>query len=209
MSRHLGASRRTRRRSENLPYSVSLTVNRSLTGRLMTWNLQLYFPSEGKSSPPDFYRLKNPSPRPGLNPRTLGPVANTLTTTPPRRLCWRSVRSYAPSIERRDFIIATNGPRGEHTSLNTDAYRRDANRHRSHPHVRRCAAQECDLRGWNVTPPLHTEHPLLAPLGGTRAIPERTEYSHPGYFGSSYKLNGMWVFLMFYRSVMMADSLRI
>jgi hypothetical protein len=30
--------------------------------------------------------LKNPSPRPGLNPRPLGPVENTLTTTPPRRL---------------------------------------------------------------------------------------------------------------------------
>jgi hypothetical protein len=30
--------------------------------------------------------LKNPSPRPGLNPRPLGPVASTLTTTPPRRL---------------------------------------------------------------------------------------------------------------------------
>jgi hypothetical protein len=29
--------------------------------------------------------LKNPSPLPGLNPRPLGPVACTLTTTPPRR----------------------------------------------------------------------------------------------------------------------------
>jgi hypothetical protein len=27
---------------------------------------------------------KNPLPRPGLNPRTLGPVARTLTITPPR-----------------------------------------------------------------------------------------------------------------------------
>jgi hypothetical protein len=30
--------------------------------------------------------LKNPSPRPGLNPRTLGPMASTLTITPPKRL---------------------------------------------------------------------------------------------------------------------------
>jgi hypothetical protein len=33
-----------------------------------------------------FLALKNPSPRPGLNPRPLGPVASTLITTPPRRL---------------------------------------------------------------------------------------------------------------------------
>jgi hypothetical protein len=33
-----------------------------------------------------FIALKNPSHRPGLNPRPLGPVASTLTTTPPRRL---------------------------------------------------------------------------------------------------------------------------
>jgi hypothetical protein len=31
-----------------------------------------------------FIALKNPSPWPGLNPRPLGPVASTLTTTPPR-----------------------------------------------------------------------------------------------------------------------------
>jgi hypothetical protein len=32
-----------------------------------------------------FIALKNPSPRPDLNPRPLGPVESTLTTTPPRR----------------------------------------------------------------------------------------------------------------------------
>jgi hypothetical protein len=36
-----------------------------------------------------FIALKNPSPRPGLNPRPLGPVSSTLTTTPPTRLCER------------------------------------------------------------------------------------------------------------------------
>jgi hypothetical protein len=30
--------------------------------------------------------LKNPSPRPGFNPRTLGPMASTLSISPPRRL---------------------------------------------------------------------------------------------------------------------------
>jgi hypothetical protein len=32
-----------------------------------------------------FIVLKNPSPWPGSDPQTLGPVASTLTTTPPRR----------------------------------------------------------------------------------------------------------------------------
>jgi hypothetical protein len=33
-----------------------------------------------------FITLQNPSPRSGLNSRTLGPIASTLTITPPRRL---------------------------------------------------------------------------------------------------------------------------
>jgi hypothetical protein len=33
----------------------------------------------------NFIALKNPSPRLGLNPRALGPVASTLITIPPRR----------------------------------------------------------------------------------------------------------------------------
>jgi hypothetical protein len=37
-----------------------------------------------------FIALKNPSPWPCLNPQPLGPVASTLTTTPPRRLVWFS-----------------------------------------------------------------------------------------------------------------------
>jgi hypothetical protein len=32
-----------------------------------------------------FIALKNPSSQPGFNPRTLGPMANTLTITSPRR----------------------------------------------------------------------------------------------------------------------------
>jgi hypothetical protein len=41
-----------------------------------------------------FIALKNPSPRPGSNSQTLGPVASTLTTTPPRRLVQSIIRHY-------------------------------------------------------------------------------------------------------------------
>jgi hypothetical protein len=41
------------------------------------------FPSEGRRAA-DFITLKIHRPRPGLNPRTLGSVASTLTTRPPR-----------------------------------------------------------------------------------------------------------------------------
>jgi hypothetical protein len=43
----------------------------------------LHFPSEGRRAT-DFITLKIHRPRPVLNPRTLGPVASTLTTRPPR-----------------------------------------------------------------------------------------------------------------------------
>jgi hypothetical protein len=43
-----------------------------------TWDRRLYFPSEFLSS----YKIHRP--RSGSNPRTLGPVASTLTTSPPR-----------------------------------------------------------------------------------------------------------------------------
>jgi hypothetical protein len=48
--------------------------------------------ADGFTSPPKegvlriFTALKNPLSRPGLNWRTLGPMAGTLTITPPRRL---------------------------------------------------------------------------------------------------------------------------
>jgi hypothetical protein len=53
----------------------------------MTWDRQLYFPSEGRRAA-DFITLKIQRPRPGLNPRTLGPMASTLTTRPPRQKWW-------------------------------------------------------------------------------------------------------------------------
>jgi hypothetical protein len=53
----------------------------------MTW-------TQGRAT--DFITLKIHRPLPGLNPRTLGPVASTLTTTPPRAtykssICCKSV----------------------------------------------------------------------------------------------------------------------
>jgi hypothetical protein len=57
---------------------VSSTCRKSTT-----WDRRLYFPSEGRRAT-DFITLKIHRPRPGLNPRTLGPVASTLTTRPPR-----------------------------------------------------------------------------------------------------------------------------
>jgi hypothetical protein len=44
---------------------------------ITTRGRRLYFPSEGS-------RATNYRPRPGLNPRTFGPVASTITTRPPR-----------------------------------------------------------------------------------------------------------------------------
>jgi hypothetical protein len=50
----------------------------------MTWGLWLYFPpKEGVLR--IFIVLKNPSPLSGLNLRPLGPMATTLTPTPPKR----------------------------------------------------------------------------------------------------------------------------
>jgi hypothetical protein len=47
--------------------------------------------------------LKNPSPRPGLNTRTLGPMASTLTITPPRRL-WEPTFDSSGSQSRNIFL---------------------------------------------------------------------------------------------------------
>jgi hypothetical protein len=52
---------------------------------------------------PIFMALKNASPRPGLNPRPLGPVASTLTATPPRRLGY----GYNTTHTQTDTLYAT------------------------------------------------------------------------------------------------------
>jgi hypothetical protein len=61
-----------------LNFAGSFTCRKSAT-----CDRRLYFPSEGRRAA-DFITLKIHRPRPGLNPRTLGPMLSTLTTRPPR-----------------------------------------------------------------------------------------------------------------------------
>jgi hypothetical protein len=83
----MGASRRKGRRNENFACQYLRYVTGSLTCRWILWHVPSVFTSHqnGGVLRIFFIALKNPSPWPGLNPRPLGPVASTLTTTPPRR----------------------------------------------------------------------------------------------------------------------------
>jgi hypothetical protein len=69
-----------------LPIQYLKYLKAYLTRRkiLTTWDLRLYFPSEGTCAA-CFIGLKNQSRRPGVNTRPLGPMASTLITAPPRR----------------------------------------------------------------------------------------------------------------------------
>jgi hypothetical protein len=81
-----GASGRVGEGNENLVYPSPWDFKRALTCRkiLRHGTFRLYFLSEGRCAA-NFNALKNSSPWPGSNPQPLGPLANTLTTTPPRR----------------------------------------------------------------------------------------------------------------------------
>jgi hypothetical protein len=80
-----GENKRNGWRSENFSYQYLKYLKGSLTC------CKILHRTSGFTSHPKervlriFIALKNPSP--GLNPWSLGPVASTLTTTPPRRLC--------------------------------------------------------------------------------------------------------------------------
>jgi hypothetical protein len=67
-------------------------LKRSLTCHKILQHRTSGFTSHPKVCCGFFIALKNPSPWPGSNLRPLGPVASTLTTTPPRRLCTRRLR---------------------------------------------------------------------------------------------------------------------
>jgi hypothetical protein len=88
-----GTSRRNGWRSENFTYQYLKYLKGSLTCHKI-----LRHGTSGFTSHPKegvlliFIAFKNPSPRPCLNPRPLGPVASTLTTTPPRRQICHSLR---------------------------------------------------------------------------------------------------------------------
>jgi hypothetical protein len=81
-----GASRRNGRKSENFAYQYLKYIKGSLKCRKILRHGISGFTSHPKEGVLRiFIALKNPSPRPDLNSRPLGPVASTLTTTPPRR----------------------------------------------------------------------------------------------------------------------------
>jgi hypothetical protein len=50
----------------------------------MTWDLPALLPIQQEGVLRIFITLKDPLPWLGLNPQPVGPVASTLTTTPPR-----------------------------------------------------------------------------------------------------------------------------
>jgi hypothetical protein len=81
------ASRRNGQRSENFAYQYLKYLKSSLTCRKLLRHVTSGFTSHPKQDVLRiFIALKNPSPRPWLNTRPLGPVASTLTAAPPRRL---------------------------------------------------------------------------------------------------------------------------
>jgi hypothetical protein len=82
-----GASRRVGEENENLVYPSSWDFKRSLTSHKILRHGTSGFTSRPKGGMLQiFIALKSPSPWLGSNLRPMGPVASTLTTTPPRRL---------------------------------------------------------------------------------------------------------------------------
>jgi hypothetical protein len=89
-----GESRTNGRRIENIAYQYLKYLKISLTFRIILLHRNSGFTSHPKEGVLRiFIALKNSSPRPGSNPRPLGPVASILTTTPPRRRCNITLRS--------------------------------------------------------------------------------------------------------------------
>jgi hypothetical protein len=81
-----GASRRNGQRSENFAYQYLKYLKGPLTCRKILRHGTSGFTSHPKQGVLRiFIALKSPLPWAGLNPRPLGSVASTLTTTPPRR----------------------------------------------------------------------------------------------------------------------------
>jgi hypothetical protein len=81
-----GASRRNVQRSENFAYQYLKYLKGSLKCRKILRHGTSGFTYHLKKGVLRiFIVLKIPSLRPGLNTRPLGPVASTLTTTPPRQ----------------------------------------------------------------------------------------------------------------------------
>jgi hypothetical protein len=56
-----------------------------------------------------FIALKSPSPWPGSNPQSLGPVVSTLTTTPPRRLVTYGSLSFSSELCKLSYVDRVAG----------------------------------------------------------------------------------------------------
>jgi hypothetical protein len=78
--------------NENLVYSSPWEFNSYMLQHLTAWDLPALLPIREEGVLRIFIALKNPSTWPGSNPQTSGPVARTLTTTPPRRLILTELR---------------------------------------------------------------------------------------------------------------------
>jgi hypothetical protein len=68
-------------------FSQTIRLRRNFWGlltcrKVATWDIRLYFPSEGRHAE-DFFARQIRRLRPGLNPRTWVPEVSMLTTTPP------------------------------------------------------------------------------------------------------------------------------
>jgi hypothetical protein len=101
-----GASRSNGRRSENFAYQYLKYLKGSLTCRKILRHGTFGFTSHPKEGELLIsIALKNPSPRPALNPRHLVPVASTLTTTPPRR--HKETHTRLPSYQIIPLITGT------------------------------------------------------------------------------------------------------
>jgi hypothetical protein len=79
--------------NENLVYSFPWDLKTSLTCRKILRNGTSGFTSRPKEGVLRiFHALQNPLSWPGSNSRPLGPVASTLTTTPPRLMLTEVVK---------------------------------------------------------------------------------------------------------------------
>jgi hypothetical protein len=85
--RHLWCEWESGRMECEFSLSVPWDLKRSLTYRKISRHGSSSFASQPKEGElRTFIALKNPSLWPGSNPQPLGPVASTLSTTPPRRV---------------------------------------------------------------------------------------------------------------------------
>jgi hypothetical protein len=92
-SSDIGEVRRYRRRSENFAYQYPKYLKGSFTRlKILRHGTSGFTFRSMEGELRIFIAIKNPSPRPGFNPRYLSPAASTLITTLPRRLTYVVVK---------------------------------------------------------------------------------------------------------------------